>query len=292
MSKTAKKLLAILLSVCMLSGVFCVSAFAVTKEDASTDPNYTVLILDTVDRFYLQSGGSIIYTVPTSIEVVKTAATAFVEQIFSNPSANNYVAIVTCGRSAVVASNFSNDEAALLNVISRLTSTPYGSNFNQALLKADSLLSSVSVSNHKNVVMFMPETPSYGEYSTSGHYSISDSEWKNIDTGIYYYAYANVIHNTISTLSKKYSIFTIGLFTMLEDVPAEGQPYVEFAKQCAEDFQNAGYFEANDPEKLKDEFKDVANFIVEEQMNNGSGILDIIRECIILIFNLIFGFFL
>lgn len=291
MTRKIKQVLSIVLTLCILASAFSVNCFAVYQKDAATDPNYTVLILDTVDKFVLRTNGKVIYTVPTSIELIKTAASAFVEQIFENSNNKNYVAIIGCGKTASLISGFSNDKNELLNAISAMKTTIYGSNFNQALLMADSLIEGTDAKNHKNIVMFMPEIPCYGEIKEEGNYSYEDCNWVNLDTGIHYYKYANVIYDTLTSLKEKYSIFTIGLFSLLEDVPVEGQPYLNFAKRCAEDFQNAGYFEANNPEEVRNEFENVANFIVEEQSDNNPGFLDSIRDFILRIWDFIKSFF-
>ncbi|MGN0573467.1 MAG: VWA domain-containing protein [Acutalibacteraceae bacterium] len=263
--KILKRFVSILLCLALLFGISVIGYSF--DEEKDRNANYTVLLLDTCGEFKLLYNGEIVYYNPSSIEMIKTAAQSFAEQILSDSNRNNYIAIVGFGHSASLISGFSNDLTEVTDAISKIEATEYGSDFNGAFKMAETMIDSANGKGYKNIVLFVPETISYGEHKKAGHYSESDCNWRNLDTNIPYYEYANVVYDTITLLKEKYNIFSIGLFSMLSDVPEVAHPYVSFAKRVAEDIQNAGYFEANEPTEVAERFKNVAEFITEEQQS-------------------------
>jgi len=264
MNKWTKRVLSVLLACVLIGGAL--PTLAVLPQAKAGGNRYTVLLLDTVSQYDLLYEGSVIYTVPTSISTTKQAAQRFTDQIFMDSSGiTNHVAIVSFGSSASIESNFSTSKSALTSVISGLSETKYGSNLNSALVTAESLLDGITDANTiKNVVMFLPEAPSYGAYTTTGKYSDSDCDWINTGTRIKLYAYANTAYATSERLKGKYNLYSIGLFTNFANVPTLGQPYVAFSKQVVQDLQNKGYYDVQDPNDLEFAFGDVADDIIND----------------------------
>lgn len=255
--KRAKKLLCLLLTLCILLSVAPVTSLAAEKA------RYTVVLLDTERTFDLTYGGETIYSVTTPIETIKQAAKKFVEQI-QTADGTNYLAIVSYSNVAVVETDFTTDTSKLNSSISDIEIAGQWANINDAFKKADMLLDGVNDPNaSKNIVLFTQGIPTEGEYSTGSRYSNDDLSWIRNDNSVKLYQYANAAYNTAASLMKKYNVYSIGLFQSFGSVPEEGRPVLNFAKKFSSDLQNAGFRNVDNVDDLKFAFIDVAEDIIE-----------------------------
>lgn len=71
-----------------------------------------------------------------------------------------------------------------------------------------------------------------GEYSYDGHYNEDTigSEWRRSDTQVRLYAYSNAAYAMAETLKSKATVYSVGLFQMMENMPEEGLEIVQFFK--------------------------------------------------------------
>ncbi len=106
-----------------------------------------------------------------------------------------------------------------------------------------------------------------GTYSYTGHYSFSTvgSKWVNHDTNVHLFAYANSAYEAAERLKEKCTVYSIGLFQTLENMPAQGQDIVKFFKLCACDWASSEshFYDVKDPANLTFVFGQVADNILK-----------------------------
>lgn len=236
-----------------------------------SDPNndtvrYNVLVLDTSSSSDFRVGGEIIYTADTAIEYMKVSAKKFIEGI-ENAEGTNYIAIIEYkGEIANTVSSFSTDYDALNNAIDNLSESEHIRNVASGLQTAAALLDGISDPNAiKNVVLFTTGMTNAGDYSYEGHYNENTpgSGWYRMDTGIHLYAYANVAYQIAEALKGKATVYSIGLFQTMENMPEEGLEIVQFFKLFAKDLATPGHFyDVKDPQDLEFIFGGVADIII------------------------------
>lgn len=241
--------------------------FSLRKKRADTQERYTVLVLDTSASVQFLGEEGIIYTADTALPYVKKASKKFIADI-SKASGNNYIAIVAYGGSNTrVISNFSTDTASLDKKIDSLYSSGNRSVYD-GLGAAETLIDSVSDENAiKNVVLFTTGMTNAGKYSYSGHYNSSTvgSRWYNVNNNVNLYAYANSAYAKAEDLKEKSTVYSIGLFNIMENMPEEGRDVVQLFKLCASDWASSkkNFYDVKNPDDLEFAFGQVAENIVK-----------------------------
>ena len=208
-----------------------------TEASAAGADRYTVLVLDTSGSM---SG--------TPMQREREAAEKFCTDMLS-AEGNNYVALVTLNSYSSTVMTFSDDLDAVKTKITQLYASG-GTNVNDALLTADSLLSSVPSNCIRNVVLCSDGLPQSGSYSYTGVY---DS-----DCGYSYYQYANTAYATAETMKQKYNIYTLGFFHSLYGSD------LEFGRRFMSDLASSAdnYYDVTDPENLVFTFGTIAGDVL------------------------------
>lgn len=232
MGKTMKKILCTLLVVVMcLTSIPLDDLIVKATDSIEANDNYIVLILD--------ASGSMS---DEATDAQRTSAKEFCDAI-TKLRKNNYIAIVELNTSATTRQKFTNDVTLLNDAINKISNTG-GTDINEALELADSLLSNIdNDSCSKSIVLCSDGLPESGLTTTTGHYN------KNDYSG---YGYANYVYNTALNLHEMYSVYTVGFFHSLS-----GDKFV-FARRFMSDIQNAGYYEATNFNELIDGFTEIA----------------------------------
>lgn len=233
----------------------------------SSNKRYTVLVLDTSSTLEFKYNNSLLYTADSALPYVRKAAKKFVQDIWDHTSGNDYIAIVTYGyNDCQVVSRFTDDMDMLLRKIDSLE--PWGDrNVHGALTVAEELIDSVSDRNAvKNIVLFTTGMTNSGTYSYTGKYSAATvgGRWAVSGSGIPLYAYANVACEVAESLKEKCTVYSIGLFHTLKDMPQQGQDIVSFFKMCACDWASSKehFYDVKDPSDLEFVFGQVADDIM------------------------------
>lgn len=262
-----KKCLAIILSLIMIITCFPLVVTAAKKEKPAK--RYTVLVLDTSDTTTFRgSSGEEIYTADTAIEYVKKASSCFIDSV-GKASGDNYVAIVSYKDVATTISGFSKDFSGLKESVYSLYESSTSRSIADGLKAANSLLQNINDENAiKNVVLFTTGITNDGDYNYSGRYNEDTvgSSWRRTDTDVKLYAYANTACEEADSLkSAGVSVYTIGLFQTMEDMPEEGEDVVALFKLTAKDLATSEehHHSVDDPEKLEFTFGEVAEDIVD-----------------------------
>lgn len=261
-----KRVLSLVLSVVLI--LLCVPSKAYSTNNISNVQRYTVLVLDTSSSSsFIGSSGNEIYNADTAIDYVKKASLSFLSNIGNAPG-NNYVAVVSYRDSATVISDFSTDYELLTNKINQISASSNSRSIADGLYAANDLLSSVDDGAIKNVVLFTTGMTNTGNYTYSGRYndSVIGSNWRNLDTQVRLYAYANEAHSQADIIkSNDITLYTIGLFQTMEDMPLEGRDIVDFFKLTTSDLATSSeyYNPVDNPDKLEFTFGEVAKNIVE-----------------------------
>lgn len=204
---------------------------------------YTVLILDTSGSM---SGA------PATAQ--KAAAIKFCESVMK-ADGTNYVAVVRLNTSSTVGQAFTSDIEVLRSYINKIPSSG-GTNTNQALEKAESLLDGIpddgSGNIIKNIVLCSDGLPESGDTSTSGKYTSQDHG--------YDYRYANVVYDTATKIkNKSYTIYSLGFFHKLS-----GQD-LAFGQLLMSDIATKGqYYEVTDPDDLEFVFGTIGSEITAQ----------------------------
>lgn len=240
------------------------------RSTAENVQRYTVLVLDTSSSTsFIGSSGNVIYTADTAIDYVKASARQFIGDVHS-ANGTNYIAIVSYkGNSATVVSPFSTDLSELTASIDSLNASKNTRNVAAGIQAADTLISEISNSAAvKNVVLFTTGMTNDGEYNYTGHYNESTvaSNWRRSDTQVRLYAYANAAYSAAETLKSKSSLYTIGLFQALENMPEEGRDVVQFFKLSTLEWATSlnYFYDVKDSNDLEFVFGEVANSIVKK----------------------------
>ena len=239
------------------------------EEESGNEERYTVLVLDNSSSSNFVYNGGIFYTANTALPQVKTASGKFVKDIQS-ASGNNYVAVVSYRNNiSTVVSPFTKDTDSLVKAINSLSA--YGSTRSvyNGLSAAEKLIDSVeNPAAVKNVVLFSTGMTNDGVYSYSGHYnnSVIGGEWYRTDTGISLYAYANKAYEAAERLKEKATVYSIGLFNTMENMPQQGRNVVQFFKLCACDWASSKncFYDVKNPDELEFVFGEVAGSIVKQ----------------------------
>lgn len=231
---------------------------------------YMVLLLDTSskDKYYV--GDTLIYTADAAVEDTKKAAQKFINDL-EKANGTNYVAIIDCSGDddeAEIVMPFSADVQKMSSAINNITSKTSAVDLAGGLKLADTLLSEVTSEEVlSNVILFTTGRTSIGEYTYEGKYGTSSpgSGWYNYnkDTEVYLYAYANAAYNAAEKLKEQATIYTVGLFQGLENMPSKGKDLVSFFKLVAKDLASSSecFFDVDDPNELEFTFGNIADTI-------------------------------
>ncbi|MDE7269070.1 MAG: cellulose binding domain-containing protein [Acetatifactor sp.] len=238
-------------------------------EEKSSNKRYTVLLLDvSCSVTFNDVNGSVLYTADTAFPYVCASSKKFIEDI-GTASGKNYIAIVAfSGDTSQVVSPFTDDVDALLNAMGSLGISPGYSNVHSGLTAAEELIDSVSdQSGTKNVVLFTTGMTATGTYSYKGPYNTLTvgGRWYNPGTNIPLYAYANAAYAAAEKLKRKCTIYSIGLFQSMENMPEKGRDAAQFFKLCACDWASSKnhFYDVKDPADLEFVFGQVAGNIVK-----------------------------
>ena len=239
--------------------LFC-SLFAPMSVKAETsDPTYTVLLLDISSTHKFLSSGQTIYTADSASNFSKSLL---------GLNSNHYVAVVAYNSKATTVSDFTQDSNKILNGINKLSSSDNSACITTALDKAHSLLSSVSDKNAtKNVVLFTTGFNNTGAYTYSGKYNSSTpgNIWQNSSTKVRLYAYANAAIKSAQVLHEYANVYTVGLFENWDGMPSKGQELVEFFKMFTQDLANPleNYNPVYSKNDLDSAFAQICNSIID-----------------------------
>ncbi|MCM1186213.1 MAG: cellulose binding domain-containing protein [Lachnoclostridium sp.] len=242
------------------------AAFSLSPANSGTSKKrYTVLVLDTSSAVEFGPEDATIYRAEAPLPYVQKASKKFIEDL-SGESGVNYVAIVSfnTGTSQVV-SQFTKDKSTLLRAVDSLKA--YGDHdIHRALTAAEQLLDDVPQDAIKNVVLFTTGMVGAGEYNYTGHYNASTvgSNWLDNGSGIHLYAYANAAYEAAEKLKEKCTVYSIGLFQVLEDMPEAGRNVAKFFKLLTCDLASSKnhFYDIKDPEELEFVFGQVADSII------------------------------
>lgn len=254
----------------LLAAVICFSCFPFSSraEETETIKRYTVLVLDTSSSSNFTSGGELIYTANTAIDYVKRAASKFFVDVV-NADGTNYVAVVSFQSTATLVSDFTTDINKLDTAVARLTASDSVRDISAGLERADLLLESVPNGSNvrKNVVLFTTGMTNAGDYNYSGYFDEDSmgSNWYRTDTGIHLYAYANHAIEAAEHLKQQATLYTLGLFQTMDEMPEKGKDVVELFKATAAVLATSEnyYFPVDNPDDLEFTFGDVAENITE-----------------------------
>ncbi|MBP9037181.1 MAG: VWA domain-containing protein [Candidatus Cloacimonas sp.] len=254
--------LALVIMVCGIAVPF--SQSQVTAADNQVE-RYTVLVLDTTGEYSINTGWFSSVTVGSPLSKVKGAANKFIEAVL-NADGKNYVSIVTFGTESQVVSEFSSNVEELTNKVSALPETDAGaasglSNSNSGFESAGQLMEQISKPNAiKNIVFFTGCVPGAGASSTTGHYEDSSYDYTVTKTGVYVKHHANSLYDTCESLKNNGNyIYTLGCYTNLN----QNKDTYDFLKLILNDIQNAGFYNAENPDDLDFIFGEVADKIID-----------------------------
>ena len=240
---------------------------ASANEKDNSKKQYTVLVLDTSNEAsFLDWSGSVFYTAPTAIEYVKKAASKFLANLSLSVD-ENHVAIVSYKDTATIVSDFSNDFEKLNADIKKLYASSDTRDISAGLSVAQTLLNKINDSSvNKNVVLFTTGMTNAGNYSYDGYFDENTvgSNWYRADNGIHLYAYANYAFDVASNIkSSGATLYTIGLFQTMNEIPELGKDIAEFFQLTSCEFATSDkfFFPVDDPEKLELTFGEVADVI-------------------------------
>ena len=229
---------------------------------------YTVLVLDTSSSSgFGDSSGNVFYIADTAIDHVKAASKKFIDDVQSEDGLNKVAIVSYDGTTSTVVSPFSTDLEGLKDNIDKLYAKNGIRSVEAGLLAADELINGITNPNaKKNVILFTTGMTNAGSYSYSGHYDSTTigSGWYRNDTGVRLYAYANTAYAAAELLKSKCTVYTIGLFGAMDDMPEQGRDVVQFFKLCASDWATSlkYFYEVNDPDELEFVFGDIADDIL------------------------------
>lgn len=240
----------------------------VTSEQAGEAVRYSVLVLDTsATSSFLDANGRVFYVADTAIDYVKASAKKFVSDV-QKADGINYVAVVEYKSTASnIVSGFTTDYDTLNLTIDGLYSSGNTRSVAYGLQKVNSLLDAIPDPDAiKNVVLFTTGMTNEGPYSYSGRYdgNTVGSNWRRTDTQVRLYAYANSAIAEAETLKDKATLYTVGLFQVMEDMPQTGREVVEFFKLFAKDMATSEnyFYDVRDPSQLEFVFGDIADDII------------------------------
>ncbi len=238
------------------------------NEERMSAERYTVLLLDISSSLTFYSGGSLIYKADTAFPYVHAASKKFVEDM-GKASGKNHIAIIAFNETASwEVSPFTDDVDALLKAIDSLFVSAGGGNVHSGLTAAEELIDSVSdQGGSKNVVLFTTGLAYAGPYSYDGPYNAFTvgGRWNNMQTNIPVYAYANAAYAAAEALKEKCTVYSIGLFQAMDEMPEAGRDLVQFLKLCACDWASSKkhFYDIKDPTYLEFVFGQIADNITK-----------------------------
>lgn len=238
------------------------TAFVANAENDSEIKRYSVLVLDVSDTArFIGSNGDTIYTADSAIEYVKKSANSFLADLI-NAKGDNYVSVVVFAKTAKILVDFTNDISEVTKNINTLTSHDEVRDINAGLIVANELLQNADMEATKNVILVTTGMTNEGDYTYDGHYTEETvgSEWHRIDTQIHLYAYANKAYETAANLKKSSTLYVLGLFQTMENMPTEGKEIAEFFRLTAFDLatsQNT-FYDVDDPDAIEFAFGEIA----------------------------------
>jgi len=208
-----KRIICLILSLSILL-FYIIPVFAILAKSSSwkDDINrYTVLLIDRSDSLIEKKDNIPNYYQRSSIlPSIKSAAIKFVNITANSPRDFNYIALVTFGVNAIVASEFkminrqnSSNYNELIKSINSIEHA-YSSNFNVGFEKAKDLIEKEykhflpDSDDQFNIILFSDGLPNYGE--TLNDYKYCDYDYK-------YYKEANQIVFKADNFKKKKNCF-------------------------------------------------------------------------------------
>lgn len=260
--KKFKKTISFFISLMLLISILPVTNFAFGKEVQVK--RYSVLVLDVSGTASFISGGTTIYTADSAIDYVKQSASSFLSSVV-NAKGDNYVAVVAFSKNSVVVSDFTNDIESLTTKVESLSKDGTVRDINAGLSTANELLNNLDSDVIKNVVLVTTGMTNQGQSSYSGHYDKDTvgSNWYRMDTGIKLYAYANAAYDTATKVKENATVYVLGLFQTMQNMPEQGKPIAQFFKLTASDLASSAntFFDVDDPSQLEFVFGEIADNI-------------------------------
>ncbi len=261
-----KRILSLIIAAVM---VLCSIPFtAVAIEDQNTVKRYTVLVLDTSGKSdFITKDGDVIYSADAALDYVQRASSRFLDNI-SNAPGENYVAIVSYRDDAETVSGFTADFDTLKKEIDDLSASGDTRSVASGIEAAGELLEQIDVANaRKNVVLFTTGMTNAGEYNYEGVYDETTvgSNWKRSNTQVHLYAYANAaIAKADALKAGGVSVYTIGLFQTMDNMPENGQSIIDLFRLTANNLATSDdyYYPIENPDELEFKFGDVIDDII------------------------------
>jgi len=236
----------------------------VSAENKSEISRYSVLVLDVSGTAGFESNGSTIYTADSAIDYVKKSANSFLSDLI-NAEGNNYVAIVAFAKTASVVVDFTDNISEVAENVNTLTSHDEVRDINAGLSAANELLQNVDSSALKNTILVTTGMTNEGEYTYNGHYNEETvgSNWRRIDTQIRLYAYANAAYEMATLLKNSSTLYVLGLFQTMENMPEEGREIAEFFRLTALDLATSEntFYDVENPDDIEFVFGEIADNI-------------------------------
>ena len=230
---------------------------------------YSVLVLDTSDSTSFSYNGITIYKADTAIADVKVASKKFIESV-QKADGTNYVALVEYkGDESRVVTNFTTDYQVLNAAVDGLYNDEAIRSVAYGLETATTLLEGITDPDAiKNVVIFTTGMTNTGSYNYTGLYDDNTvgSGWRRNDTQVYLYAYSNSAIEQAEILKENATLYSVGLFQSMEDMPSQGQDIVSFFKMFTKDLASGEqyFYDVNDPSQLEFVFGEVADDITRK----------------------------
>lgn len=259
-----QKIISFLLILCLMLQII---PMTVSATEAEVE-RYSILVLDTSASTNFSYNGNVFYTADTAIEYVKASAQKFISDIQS-ATGKNYVAIVEYKDDyANIVSDFTTNYDKLHNAIEKLSSSSGIRSIAEGFDKVNYLLVKIeSETDKKNVVLFTTGMTNEGDYDYNGYYTEETigSSWYRTDTGVNLYAYSNVAYAAAQTIKEKATLYTVGLFQTMEDMPEQGKDIVQFFKLFTQDMATSEnhFYDVKNPDDLKFVFGDIAEEITK-----------------------------
>ena len=267
-----KKILIFLSTLCFILNLSLFNTLPTHAEQKIE--RYIVLVLDTSGEQEFYIGEEIIpenllYTADSALSYTKQAATKFVSNILDSSDINN-IALVEYNDSAQKLADFSKDKNEINSKIDAIALGEYNSNITAGLETAVEILDTVPENSDKNIVIVTTGLTNTGKHNYTGHYdtSTTGSTWYNTGTQISLYAYANEAYATADKAKEDTTIYSLGIFQTMENMPAEGENIAEFFKITARDLASSpsDFFEVTDPNNIQLKFDDIAQQITSKKL--------------------------
>lgn len=185
----------------------------------------------------------------TPLDAAKKSAKKFCAAMMSSEG-KNYIAIIFYESSAKIECEFTDDLDKINTTIDGFSASG-GTNMNEALLNAESIIDQLPSSATKNVVLLSDGLPESGKRSQEGPYSALDHSS---------YEYGNAVYDTAVALQSKCNIYTLGFFHS-----STGNDRT-FGQKLLKDVQNKGYYDVQNPDDLEFVFGELADTITDSTM--------------------------